>query len=192
KYLSIDDARKNKYKIDWTQQQIKTPNFLGKKQVAVALSTLIPYIDWTPFFRSWQLFGKYPEILTDDIVGEQATILFAEAQEMLKKIVKENWFTAKGILGIFPANQINDDDIELKDENEIYQLLTLRQQSDKSGRVPNSALADFIAPKESGIQDYVGLFCVSTGFGVDEKAKEFEEIQDDYNAILVKSLGDRF
>src|SRR5690606_3199705 len=103
-----------------------------------------------------------------------------------------NWFTAKGILGIFPANQINDDDIELKDENEIYQLLTLRQQSDKSGRVPNSALADFIAPKESGIQDYVGLFCVSTGFGVDEKAKEFEEIQDDYNAILVKSLGDRF
>lgn len=192
KYLSIADARKNKYKIDWTQQQIKTPNFLGKKQVAVALSTLIPYIDWTPFFRSWQLFGKYPEILTDDIVGEQATILFAEAQEMLKKIVEENWFTAKGILGIFPANQINDDDIELKDEDEIYQLLTLRQQSDKSGRVPNSALADFIAPKESGIQDYVGLFCVSTGFGVDEKAKEFEEIQDDYNAILVKSLGDRF
>lgn len=192
KYLSIADARKNKYKIDWTQQQIKTPNFLGKKQVTVALSTLIPYIDWTPFFRSWQLFGKYPEILTDDIVGEQATILFAEAQEMLKKIVEENWFTAKGILGIFPANQINDDDIELKDNDEIYQLLTLRQQSDKSGRVPNSALADFIAPKESGIQDYVGLFCVSTGFGVDEKAKEFEEIQDDYNAILVKSLGDRF
>ena len=192
KYLSIADARKNKYKIDWTQQQIKTPNFLGKKQVTVALSTLIPYIDWTPFFRSWQLFGKYPEILTDDIVGEQATILFAEAQEMLKKIVEENWFTAKGILGIFPANQINDDDIELKDEDEIYQLLTLRQQSDKSGRVPNSALADFIAPKESGIQDYIGLFCVSTGFGVDEKAKEFEEIQDDYNAILVKSLGDRF
>ena len=192
KYLSIADARKNKYKIDWTQQQIKTPNFLGKKQVTVALSTLIPYIDWTPFFRSWQLFGKYPEILTDDIVGEQATILFAEAQEMLKKIVEENWFTAKGILGIFPANQINDDDIELKDEDEIYQLLTLRQQSDKSGRVPNSALADFIAPKESGIQDYIGLFCVSTGFGVDEKAKKFEEIQDDYNAILVKSLGDRF
>jgi len=190
-YLTITDARKNKYKIDWENQQIKKPNFLGKKQIQVELSELIPYIDWTPFFRSWQLFGKYPEILKDEIVGEQATILFAEAQEMLKKIVSEKWFTAKGILGIFPANQINDDDIELIDDHKIYQLLTLRQQADKSGRVPNIALADFIAPKESRMEDYIGLFCVSTGFGVEEKAKEFEAAQDDYNAILVKSLGDR-
>lgn len=190
-YLTITAARKNKYKIDWENQQIKKPNFLGKKQVEVELSALVPYIDWTPFFRSWQLFGKYPEILKDEIVGEQATILFAEAQEMLQKIVSEKWFTAKGILGIFPANQINDDDIELIDDDKIYQLLTLRQQADKSGRVPNIALADFIAPKESRIEDYIGLFCVSTGFGVEEKAKAFEELQDDYNAILVKALGDR-
>ncbi len=190
-YLTITDARKNKYKIDWNNQEIKKPNFLGKKQIQVELSELVPYIDWTPFFRSWQLFGKYPEILKDEIVGEQSTILFAEAQEMLQKIVSEKWFTAKGILGIFPANQINDDDIELIDDDKIYQLLTLRQQADKSGRVPNIALADFIAPKESRIEDYIGLFCVSTGFGVEEKAKAFEELQDDYNAILVKALGDR-
>ena len=193
KYLSIADARKNKYKIDWHSQQIAKPNFLGKKQVTVELLELVPYIDWTPFFRSWQLFGKYPEILTDDIVGEQATILFTEAQQMLQKIVSEKWFKAKGIIGIYKANQVNDDDIELLDENDqtIATLLTLRQQAHKSGSVPNIALADFIAPKSTGISDYVGLFCVSTGFGVEEKAKDYENAQDDYNSIMVKALGDR-
>lgn len=193
KYLSIADARKNKYKIDWHSQQIAKPNFLGKKQVSVELAELVPYIDWTPFFRSWQLFGKYPEILTDDIVGEQATILFTEAQQMLQKIVSEKWFEAKGIVGIYKANQVNDDDIELLDKNDqtIAKLLTLRQQAHKSGSVPNIALADFIAPKSTGISDYVGLFCVSTGFGVEEKAKDYENAQDDYNSIMVKALGDR-
>lgn len=193
KYLSIADARKNKYKIDWHSQQIAKPNFLGKKQVTVELLELVPYIDWTPFFRSWQLFGKYPEILTDDIVGEQSTILFAEAQQMLQKIVSEKWFKAKGIIGIYKANQVNDDDIELLDKNDktIATLLTLRQQAHKSGSVPNIALADFIAPKSTGISDYVGLFCVSTGFGVEEKAKDYENAQDDYNSIMVKALGDR-
>lgn len=193
KYLSIADARKNKYKIDWDSQQIAKPNFLGKKQVTVELLELVSYIDWTPFFRSWQLFGKYPEILTDDIVGEQSTILFAEAQQMLQKIVSEKWFKAKGIIGIYKANQVNDDDIELLDENDktIATLLTLRQQAHKSGSVPNIALADFIAPKSTGISDYVGLFCVSTGFGVEEKAKDYENAQDDYNSIMVKALGDR-
>ena len=193
KYLSIADARKNKYKIDWHSQQIAKPNFLGKKQVTVELLELVPYIDWTPFFRSWQLFGKYPEILTDDIVGEQATILFTEAQQMLQKIVSEKWFKAKGIIGIYKANQVNDDDIELLDKNDqtIATLLTLRQQAHKSGSVPNIALADFIAPKSTGISDYVGLFCVSTGFGVEEKAKDYENAQDDYNSIMVKALGDR-
>jgi len=193
KYLSIADARKNKYKIDWNSQQIVKPNFLGKKQVSVELSELVAYIDWTPFFRSWQLFGKYPEILTDDIVGEQSTILFAEAQEMLKKIVSEKWFEARGIIGIYKANQVNDDDVELIDKNDktIATLLTLRQQAHKSGSVPNIALADFIAPKSAGINDYVGLFCVSTGFGVEEKAKDYENAQDDYNSIMVKALGDR-
>lgn len=191
KYLSLTDARKNKFKIDWEKEHIKKPNFLGKKKIEVDLTELLPYIDWTPFFRSWQLFGKYPAILNDETVGEQATILFEEAQIMLQKIVTEKWFIAKGIIGIFTANQINDDDIEITDTTHTYTLLTLRQQLDKSNRVPNIALADFIAPKATKITDYMGLFCVSTGFGVEEKAKEFEVIQDDYNAILVKSLGDR-
>lgn len=191
KYLSLTDARKNKFKIDWEKEHIKKPNFLGKKKIEVDLTELLPYIDWTPFFRSWQLFGKYPAILNDETVGEQATILFEEAQIMLQKIVTEKWFIAKGIIGIFTANQINDDDIEITDTTHTYTLLTLRQQLDKSNRVPNIALADFIAPKATKIIDYMGLFCVSTGFGVEEKAKEFEVIQDDYNAILVKSLGDR-
>ncbi|HUH25151.1 MAG TPA: vitamin B12 dependent-methionine synthase activation domain-containing protein, partial [Flavobacterium sp.] len=190
-FLPIVEARKNKFKIDWKNTQIAKPNFLGKKKISVELSELVPYIDWTPFFRSWQLFGKYPALLSDDIVGEQATILFREAQEMLQKIVCEKWFTAKGILGIFPANQVNDDDIEFIDGNNTATLLSLRQQSQKTASAPNIALADFIAPKISELQDYIGLFCVSTGFGVDEKAKEFEQAQDDYNAIMVKSLGDR-
>lgn len=190
-FLSIEAARKNKFKIDWENASIFRPNFIGKKKISVDLNELIPYIDWTPFFRSWQLFGKYPNILNDDIVGEQATILFNEAQAMLQTIVTEKWFEAKGIIGIYPANQVNDDDIELIHDEQKTKLLTLRQQSQKSGNVPNIALSDFIAPKESGIEDYVGLFCVSTGFGVEEKAKAFEEAQDDYNSILVKSLGDR-
>lgn len=190
-FLSIEDARKNKFRIDWQNTQIAKPNFLGKKKLTVELSELVPYIDWTPFFRSWQLFGKYPDILSDTIVGEQAVILFNEAQSMLEKIINEKWFTAKGILGIFPANQINDDDVELIDENRTATLLTLRQQSQKTATAPNIALADFVAPKETNVQDYIGLFCVSTGFGVDEKAKEYEQANDDYNSIMVKALGDR-
>ncbi|WP_177762761.1 methionine synthase [Flavobacterium sp. I3-2] len=190
-FLSIDEARKNKFKIDWKTQQIQKPNFLGKKKIEVELADLVPYIDWTPFFRSWQLFGKYPAILNDTVVGKEATNLFNDAQEMLAQIISERWFTAKGIIGIFPANQINDDDIELIDENQKYQLLTLRQQAQKSGKVPNIALADFIAPKATQIQDYIGLFCVTTGFGVEEKAKEFEIANDDYNSIMVKALADR-
>lgn len=190
-FLSIEEARKNKFKIDWETQEIQKPNFIGKKKIEVELAELVRYIDWTPFFRSWQLFGKYPAILKDAVVGNEATNLFNDAQEILAKIISEKWFTAKGIIGIFPANQINDDDIELTDESREYQLLTLRQQAQKSGKVPNIALADFIAPKETEIQDYLGLFCVTTGFGVEEKAKTFEEANDDYNAIMVKALADR-
>ena len=139
------------------------------------------------------MHGKYPAILTDEVVGEQATSLFADAQEMLKQIVSEKWLTAKGILGIFPANTVNDDDISLPNPSEggALKLITLRQQSQKTAGAPNIALADFIAPKDSGKQDYIGCFCVTTGFGVDEKAAEFEKQLDDYNSILVKALGDR-
>jgi 5-methyltetrahydrofolate--homocysteine methyltransferase len=332
-FLTIEEARKNKLKIDWNNYEAIKPNFIGTKIVEVALSDLVDFIDWTPFFQSWELFGKYPAILTDEIVGEQASDLFKDAQNMLSKIVSEKWFTAKGILGIFPANTINDDDIEISPPtpeggapdlvdkygwetagSELYSILkekakemrnkpteaekmlwnvlsnkgienykfrrqhivgeyivdficlekrliievdgaihndlaqiehdkhrtewleskgfkvirftnnqvlsdffntiekirkglntilvappsgaggaflTLRQQSQKTAGAPNIALADFIAPKDSGVQDYIGCFCVTTGFGVDEKATEFEKQLDDYNAILTKALGDR-
>ena len=193
-YLSIEDARKNKLKLDWDNFHPVKPNFIGTKTVAVELSELVDFIDWTPFFSSWELYGKYPAILTDEVVGEQATSLFADAQKMLQQIVSEKWLTAKGILGIFPANTINDDDILVQpttDNRQPITFLTLRQQSQKTAGAPNIALADFIAPKDSGKQDYIGCFCVTTGFGVDEKASEFEKQLDDYNSILVKALGDR-
>ena len=190
-FLSIDEARKNKFKIDWDNYEPVKPNFIGTKTIEVELSELVDFIDWTPFFQSWELYGKFPAILIDEIVGEQATNLFEDAQKMLAQIVSEKWFTAKGILGIFPANTINDDDIELVTSSGVEKFLSLRQQSQKTVGAPNIALADFIAPKEIGKQDYIGCFCVSTGFGVDEKASEFEKQLDDYNSILVKALGDR-
>ena len=190
-FLSIDEARKNKFKIDWDNYEPVKPNFIGTKTIEVELSELVDFIDWTPFFQSWELYGKFPAILTDEIVGEQATHLFEDAQKMLSQIVLEKWFTAKGILGIFPANTIYHDDVELVTSSGVEKFLSLRQQSQKTVGAPNIALADFIAPKEIGKQDYIGCFCVTTGFGVDEKASEFEKQLDDYNSILVKALGDR-
>ena len=193
-FHSIEDARKNKLQLDWDNFTPVKPNFIGTKTVEVELSELVDFIDWTPFFQSWELYGKYPAILTDEVVGEQATSLFADAQEMLTQMISEKWLTAKGILGIFPANTVNDDDIEVTNEERhlTTKFLTLRQQSQKTAGAPNIALSDFVAPKDSGKQDYMGCFCVTTGFGVDEKAAEFEKELDDYNSILVKALGDRF
>jgi 5-methyltetrahydrofolate--homocysteine methyltransferase len=193
-FLTIEQARKNKLQLDWENFNPMKPNFIGTKAIEVDLDALVPYIDWTPFFRTWELFGKYPAILTDEVVGEQATSVFADAQAMLEVILKEKKLQAKGIYGIFPANQVNDDDIELSDANGkvLEKFLTLRQQAQKSAGKPNIALADFIAPKDSGKVDYMGAFCVSTGFGVDEWAAEFEKDLDDYNSIMVKALADRF
>lgn len=193
-FLSIEEARKNKLQLDWDSFTPVQPKVIGKQIVEVDLETLVPYIDWTPFFRTWELFGKYPAILTDEVVGEQATSVFADAQAMLKVILDEKKLTAKGVYGIFPANQINDDDIELGDENgnPLQTFLTLRQQAQKTKGAPNIALSDFIAPKDSGKVDYMGAFCVTTGFGVDEWAAEFEAALDDYNSIMVKALADRF
>lgn len=193
-FHTIEEARKNKLKLDWDNFKPVKPSFIGAKTIEVKLDELVDYIDWTPFFRTWDLHGKYPNILTDEVVGEQAVILFNDAQKMLKQIVDEKWLEAKGIYGIFPANTINDDDIELSDENgkHLQTFLTLRQQSAKTKGAPNIALSDFIAPKDAGITDYMGAFCVTTGFGVDEKASEFEKNLDDYNSIMVKALGDRF
>jgi len=193
-FLSIADARKNKFKIDWDAFEPYVPKQLGVQTIYPKLEELEPYIDWTPFFQTWDLHGKYPAILTDDVVGEQAQSLFDDAQKMLQQIVDENWFEAKGIFGIFPANTVNDDDIALSDEagEPLVTFLSLRQQSQKTKGAPNIALADFVAPVESGKQDYMGAFCVTTGFGVDEKAAEFEQVHDDYNSIMAKALGDRF
>lgn len=193
-FLSIEDARKNKLQLDWDNFIPTKPNIIGEQVIEVDLDVLVPYIDWTPFFRTWELFGKYPAILSDAVVGEQATAVYADAQAMLAIILKEKKLQAKGIYGIFPANQVNDDDIQLYDTkgNELEKFLTLRQQSQKTKGAPNIALADFIAPKESGKVDYMGAFCVTTGFGVDEWAAEFEAALDDYNSIMVKALADRF
>ncbi|WP_286967935.1 methionine synthase [Flavobacterium sp. UBA4854] len=193
-FLTIEDARKNKLPLDWSEYTPVKPKVIGAQTIEVELDVLVPYIDWTPFFQTWELYGKYPAILTDEVVGKEATSVFNDAQAMLKVILAEKKLKAKGIYGIFPANQVNDDDIELRDENGkvLEKFLTLRQQSQKTKGAPNIALADFILPKESGIEDYMGAFCVTTGFGVDEWAAEYEKNLDDYNSIMVKALADRF
>ncbi|MCR4031675.1 MULTISPECIES: methionine synthase [Flavobacterium] len=193
-FLTIEEARKNKLQLDWSEYTPVKPKVIGAQTIEVELDVLVPYIDWTPFFQTWELHGKYPAILTDEVVGKEATSVFADAQAMLKVILEEKKLKAKGIYGIFPANQVDDDDIELRDENGkvLEKFLTLRVQGQKTKGAPNTALADFILPKESGIEDYMGAFCVTTGFGVDEWAAEYEKNLDDYNSIMVKALADRF
>ncbi|MFB9053436.1 methionine synthase [Formosa undariae] len=193
-FVTIEDARKRKFKIDWNTSEIVKPNQLGIQVIQdLDLKKLEEFIDWSPFFRSWDLHGRYPDILTDEVVGEQATELFADAKELLKRVFDEKLLGAKAIYGLFPANTINDDDIEIygEDGKPKVTFLTLRQQLDKRAGVPNFALSDFIAPKDSGIQDYMGCFCVSTGFGTAELAKEFEANHDDYNSIMIKAIADR-
>ena len=191
-YITIEQARNQKFKIDWVNETIVSPKQTGIQIIENQdLEELIPYIDWSPFFRSWDLFGKYPQILKDEIVGEQATELFADAQKMLQKIVSEKLLTAKAIFGIFPANSNEQDDIELKKEEETFIFRTLRQQHKKSEGKEYLALSDFIAPKTSEKQDYIGAFAVTTGFGTDELAQKYEAEHDDYNAIMVKAIADR-
>jgi len=194
-YVSYEEAQKNALSIDWNSFEAKLPNALGVHTIEQqSLKDLVPYIDWSPFFRSWDLHWKYPEILTDEVVGEQAQSLFQDAQEMLNQIVEDNWLTAKARFGLFPAHAVGDD-IEIYTTDDRSQVsarwLTLRQQLKKRSGIPNLALADFVAPKTSGKKDYVGAFCVTTGFGTDEKAQAFEAENDDYSSIMVKALSDR-
>ncbi|MGY6648051.1 methionine synthase [Wenyingzhuangia sp. IMCC45574] len=196
-YLPLADARENNYKLEFNKETTYQPNKLGVQVIDdLPLEELLPYFDWTPFFQSWELHGKYPAILEDEVVGTQATDLYKDAKEMLDTIVKEKWFTAKAVFGLFPANSVNTDDIELytdETRSEVIQtMLTLRQQSKKAAGKPHLALADYIAPKDSGVADYIGGFCVTAGFGVEEKAEEYKQNLDDYNSILVKALADRF
>ena len=208
-YKSIEAARRNKFQIDWDTSEIVKPKALGIQIIEeMDLGKLVPFIDWTPFFRSWELHGKYPDILTDDMVGDQATELFADAQKMLAEIVSDKKLRAKAIFGLFPANTINDDDIEVeclsehnlsdgsrggaghKDQATVI-FRTLRQQLKRKEGVPDYALSDFVAPKETNRQDYVGCFCVTTGFGTDELSEQYRKDLDDYNSILIKALSDR-
>jgi 5-methyltetrahydrofolate--homocysteine methyltransferase len=191
-YLSIDEARNRKFKIDWNTSVIVKPNQLGIQEIQdFDITKLESFIDWSPFFRSWDLHGKYPQILKDVIVGEQATELFADAQELLQNVFDKKLLKAKAVFGVFPANSVNNDDIEVSHQNDTYKFLTLRQQLKKREGIPSFALADFIAPKETTIQDYIGAFCVSTGFGTKELAEAFEADNDDYNSIMIKALADR-
>ena len=193
-YVPIEEARAQKFNIDWEKEEIFKPKKLGIQIIENQdLRELLPFMDWSPFFRSWELHGKFPDILTDEIVGEQATEVYNDAKKMLNKILDEKLLTGKAIFGIFPANATNQDDIEVYDENGkvISTFHTLRQQLKRSAGKDYLALADFVAPKESGKQDYIGCFAVTTGFGTDELVKKFKDDHDDYNAILAKALSDR-
>jgi 5-methyltetrahydrofolate--homocysteine methyltransferase len=194
---NLEAARENRLKIDLTDYKPVKPTFLGTKVFEdYPLEKLVPYIDWTPFFATWELAGHYPQILEDDTIGEAARSLFADAQEMLKQMVEEKWLRASGVIGFWPANSIGMDDIELyTDDTRSEQravLHSLRQQM-KRGRSerPNMAMADFVAPKESGVADYIGGFAVTAGHGEDEIAKRYADKLDDYKSILSKSLADR-
>ncbi|MFT5762339.1 MAG: 5-methyltetrahydrofolate--homocysteine methyltransferase [Polaribacter sp.] len=192
-YISINEARKRKYKIDWNTSEIKKPNELGIQTLEqLSLKELVPFIDWSPFFRSWDLHGKFPAILTDKVVGEQATIMYEEAQVMIKEIIAKQLLKPKAIFGLFEANSINDDDISIqKKGKEIAVFRTLRQQLKKREGIPNHALSDFIAPKESNRQDYMGAFSVGI-FGAQELAESYRAKEDDYNAIMAQAIADRF
>ena len=192
-YAPIEQARANKLKIDWNTTKIVKPKEMGVQRLKqLSLKELLPFIDWSPFFRSWDLHGKFPKILSDDVVGEQATHLYEDANKMIKEIVSNQSLKPMAVFGLFEANTINDDDISIrKNGREITIFRMLRQQSKKREGSPNISLADFIAPKEKGITDYIGTFCVAI-FGADRLAKKYKDSHDDYNAIMVQAIADRF
>jgi 5-methyltetrahydrofolate--homocysteine methyltransferase len=197
KWLTIEKARNNRFQADWESYTPPVPKKLG---ITVfddySLEELKDYIDWTPFFIAWELAGKFPRILEDKIIGVEATKLYEEAKVMLDKIVSEKWFTAKGVIGLFPANSIGHDDIEVytneKRDGILETLHSLRQQTQRPPGQANHALADFVAPEETHVKDYIGAFAVATGFGMEDRIKAFEDDHDDYSAIMLKALADRF
>ncbi len=192
-YISINEARKRKYKIDWETSEIVKPKELGVQILKqLSLKELVPFIDWSPFFRSWDLHGKFPDILTDKVVGEQAITMYEEAQDMIKEIIAKQLLRPKAVFGLFEANSINEDDISVRKKGkQIAVFRTLRQQLKKREGIPNHALADFVAPKGTGKTDYMGAFCVGI-FGAQELADSYREKEDDYNAIMAQAIADRF
>ncbi len=194
--LSLRPARDNKHKIDWSAYTPPKPAFTGTRVFDdIDLATLRDYIDWMPFFNAWEFHGKFPQLLEDKVVGEAATSLFNDALAMLDKIISEKWLSARAVIGFYPANSIDDDDLRLfaDDERseELVRLCHLRQQRGKPSGQSHDCLADFVAPLESGIQDYVGGFAVTAGIGIDEHVKRFEDDHDDYSSIILKALADR-
>jgi 5-methyltetrahydrofolate--homocysteine methyltransferase len=196
KWLTLEEARNNRAPIDWDNYTPKVPNKLGIEVFDdYPLEELAEFIDWTPFFIAWELAGKYPRILSDEVVGKEATRLYNDAKAMLDQIVNEKWFAAKGVYGLFPANSIGHDDIEIytneKRDGLLKTIHSLRQQTQKPPGQPNFALADFVAPEETHVKDYIGAFAVATGFGMEDRIKQFEADHDDYSAIMLKALADR-
>lgn len=186
-YLSIDEARNNKLELDWSNG-ITEPRLTGKQVIDdLDLREIRNYIDWTPFFQTWELAGRYPRILEDEVVGEEATRLFKDANAMLDQIIEEKWLTPRAVIGIWPCNA-KGDDVVLQDGTVIY---TIRQQTKKAAGVPNLALADFIAPEGTGVTDHIGAFAVTSGVGIEERIAHFEADHDDYNSIMLKALADR-
>jgi 5-methyltetrahydrofolate--homocysteine methyltransferase len=194
--LRLEQARENKLQLDWSAGVAPAPTFLGNQYFDdYPLEKLLPYIDWTPFFYSWEMKGRYPDILDHPEKGTEARKLFADAQDMLKRIIEEKWLTAKAAIGFYPAATVGDDDIEVyADESRsetIARFFNPRQQSLRKGGIPNLSLADFLAPKDSGQPDHIGGFAVTTGHGIEKWVKKFEAEHDDYSAILLKALADR-
>jgi 5-methyltetrahydrofolate--homocysteine methyltransferase len=194
KPLSYQQALERRFVPDWTNYVPTKPSFTGTQKIDYPVDVVAEYIDWTPFFLTWELAGKYPDILQDEIVGEHAVALFSDAQSMLKQMIEEQWTTANAVVGFWPAASSGDDILVYADESRANVQKTLhqvRQQSDPGDDQQVYSLADFIAPAESGIDDYIGAFCVTTGHGIEERAQAFEAQGDDYNAIMVKALADR-
>lgn len=196
RYISIADARKNKFQIDWSAQKPVKPTFLGTKRfIDYPLAEIATFIDWTPFFQTWELKGRYPKILSHPDVGGEATRVFNDAQKLLKEIIDKQLLEARAVIGLYPANTLDDDTIIVyKDdsrEEEMTRFYTLRQQGEKAKGLPNMAFSDFLAPKSSGVKDYIGGFAVTTGIGIENILEKYEKEYDDYNIIMVKALADR-
>lgn len=194
KYIALEAARANKFKVDWKNHSISKPEFLGQKTFEkYSLAEIAKFIDWTPFFHSWELKGTYPKILNDPHKGVEANKLFDDAQAMLQKIISENWLQANAVVGIYKANAVGDD-IEVYNNDAKHPaatFFTLRQQTQKPESVANIALSDFIAPKSQNIDDFIGAFALTAGIGIEHKVTEFEKNHDDYSAIMLKALADR-
>jgi 5-methyltetrahydrofolate--homocysteine methyltransferase len=193
--FSLAEARSNRFRCDWQAYRPPVPKFAGVRRFDnIGLEELVRYVDWMPFFNAWEFAGRFPDILTDPVVGEAASNLYADARRVLKQMVSERWVQASAVIGLFPANSVNEDIEVYGDElrGEVaWRLHHLRQQKPKPAGQPHFALADFVAPRDSGVKDWIGAFAVTTGIGLDEKVREFEARHDDYGSIMVKALADR-